>query len=99
MIVGGGGGVCVGCLGRCRHTHRSDLCVSRGMMLFAGQRHGIAILILLEPKCCRCHQLGCRTEPEEGEMKRILLTAIVLLAAANLPLAARTPSGPVQGAV
>ena len=32
-------------------------------------------------------------------MKRILLTAIVLLAAANLPLAAQTPSGPVQGAV
>ena len=53
----------------------------------------------LEPKCCRCHQLGYRTEPEEGKMKRILLTAIVLLAAANLPLAAQTPSGPVQGAV
>ena len=29
-------------------------------------------------------------------MKRILLTAIVLLAAANLPLAAQTPSGPVK---
>ena len=32
-------------------------------------------------------------------MKRVLLTAIVLLAAANLPLSAQSPSGPVQGAV
>jgi hypothetical protein len=32
-------------------------------------------------------------------MKRILLAATVSLAAANVPLAAQTPSGPVQGAV
>jgi hypothetical protein len=48
MLVGG---VLSIAWGLCRHTQRSDLCVSRRMMLRTPRRHGIATLILPKPKC------------------------------------------------
>ena len=67
--------------------------------MLAGQRHGIAIMMteaqmLPLPSAWLSNEAG-----KDAEMKRIRLMAIVLLAAANLPLSAQTPSGPVQGAV
>jgi hypothetical protein len=95
----GSWGSSVDCLGRVRHTDRPDLCVSRDMMLRrAATRHyhthltGAQMLPL--PSAWLSKEAG-----KEAQMKRVLLTAIVLLAAANLPLAAETPGGPVQGAV
>ena len=68
-------------------------------MLLPGSDTALPYSSYWSPNLAAAIGLAVERTQKGGNMKRILLTAIVLLAAANLPLAAQTPSGPVQGAV